>query len=91
MTNVIELLTPHPSNTVLKDEQVAPVKMIYCKISTLPKLFNVSKATCYRFIKEAEEMPEFKGRICVDVSATMTLVHIDTFVEFLRSKHKKYL
>ncbi|WP_144781783.1 helix-turn-helix domain-containing protein [Macrococcoides caseolyticum] len=91
MSKVIELQKPHPSNTVLNDDQVAPVKMIYCKISTLPKLFNVSKATCYRFIKEAEEMQEFKGRICVDVSATMTLVHIETFIEFLRSKHKKYL
>lgn len=91
MSKVIELQKPHPSITVLNDDQVAPVKMIYCKISTLPKLFNVSKATCYRFIKEAEEIPEFKGRICVDVSATMTLVHIETFIEFLRSKHKKYL
>lgn len=91
MSKVIELPTPTPQNTVMSDEQVAPVKMIYCKVSTLPKLFNISKATSYRFIKEAETLPEYQNRICVDVSATMTLVHIETFVEFLRSKHKKYL
>lgn len=87
MSNVIKLPTPTPQNTVMSDDQVAPIQLIYCKISTLPKLFNISKATCYRFLKEAEEIPEFRGRICVDVSATMTLVHIETFVEFLRSKH----
>ncbi|UTH16180.1 hypothetical protein [Macrococcus epidermidis] len=91
MNNVVEMQRPHPSNSVLSDDQVAPVSMIYCKVSTLPKLFNISKATAYRFIKEAESLDEFKGRICVDVSATMTLVHIATFEEFLRSLHKKYL
>lgn len=82
---------PTPQNSVLKDEQVAPVKMIYAKVSTLAKMFNISRNTVYRFLVEAEEMEEFKGRICTDVSATLTLVHIDTFSEFLRSKHKKYL
>lgn len=90
MNNVVEMQRPHPSNSVLSDDQVAPVKMIYAKVSTLPKLFNVSKATCYRFIKEAEEMPEFKDRICVDVSATLTLVNIEVFEEFLKFKHKKH-
>lgn len=91
MSNVIKLQTPTPQNTVMSDEQVAPVKLIYCKISTLPKLFNISKATCYRFLKEAEALPQYQNRICIDVSATMTLVHIETFVEFLKTKHKKYL
>lgn len=92
MSNIVKLREePTPQNSVLREEQVAPVKMIYCKISTLPKLFNISKATAYRFLKEAEEMEEFRGRICTDVSATLTLVHIDTFSEFLRNKHKKYL
>ena len=91
MSNVVELPTPHPSNSVLSDDQVATVKMIYCKVSTLTKLFNVSRATAYRFLKEAESLAEFKGRICVDVSATLTLVHIETFEEYLKKKHKKYL
>ncbi|WP_414047377.1 helix-turn-helix domain-containing protein [Macrococcus equi] len=91
MNKVIDLPKPHPSNSVLSDDQVAPVKMIYCKVSTLPKLFNISKATCYRFINEASSQDEFKDRICVDVSATLTLVHIETFEEFLKTKHKRYL
>ncbi|TDM10451.1 helix-turn-helix domain-containing protein [Macrococcus lamae] len=90
MNNVVEMQRPHPSNSVLSDDQVAPVKMIYCKVSTLPKLFNISKATAYRFLKEADTLDEFKDRICVDVSATMTLVHIETFEEFLKFKHKKH-
>lgn len=91
MSKVIELTKPTPANSILSDDQVAPVKMIYCKVSTLPKLFNISKATCYRFLKEADTLDEFKDRICVDVSTTMTLVHIETFEEFLKTKHKKYL
>ncbi|WP_414045412.1 helix-turn-helix domain-containing protein [Macrococcus equi] len=90
MNKVIDLPKPHPSNSVLSDDQVAPVKMIYCKVSTLPKLFNISKATCYRFLKEADTLDEFKDRICVDVSATLTLVNIEVFEEFLKSKHKKH-
>ncbi|EGQ0314918.1 TPA: hypothetical protein K8054_001772 [Staphylococcus pseudintermedius] len=88
MNKVIDLPKPHPSNSVLSDDQVAPVKMIYCKVSTLPKLFNISKATCYRFINEASSQDEFKDRICVDVSATLTLVHIETFEEFLKKNIK---
>lgn len=91
MNKVMEIPKPTPQNTVMSDDQVAPVKMIYCKVSTLPKLFNISKAAAYHFLRDAETMPEFQNRIYVDVSATMTLVHNGIFDEYLRMKHKKYL
>ena len=82
---------PTLENTVMKEEQVAPVKMIYAKVSTLAKMFNISRNTVYRFLAEAEEMEEFKNEICVDVSSNLTLVRIETFEAFLRTCHKKYL
>ncbi|WP_232782105.1 helix-turn-helix domain-containing protein [Macrococcoides caseolyticum] len=92
MSKVINLIDkPHPSNTLLSSDQVGTNEMIYCKVSTLPKLFDVSKPTCYRFLKEAEQMDEFKNDICIDISSNLTLVHIETFKEFLKTKHKKYL
>ncbi|TDM23478.1 hypothetical protein [Macrococcoides canis] len=92
MTEIFKLRkSPYPSNTVLSSDQVEPVKKIYCKVPTLAKLFDVSKPTCYRFIKEAEQMDEFKDDICIDISSNLTLVHIETFIKFLKTKHKKYL
>ncbi|WP_232237459.1 hypothetical protein [Macrococcoides caseolyticum] len=92
MTKVLSLKEkPRMNNVILSPNQIKRTEMIYCKVSTLPNLFDVSKPTCYRFLKEAENMEEFKGRICVDVSSTLTLVHIETFIEFLKTKHKKYL
>ncbi|STY75533.1 Uncharacterised protein [Macrococcoides caseolyticum] len=84
MKNVLE------QKVILIDQVLYP-KMIYCKVPTLAELFNISKPTCYRFIKEAEQIDEFKDNICIDISSNLTLVHIETFIEFLKTKHKKYL
>lgn len=92
MSKVVKIYEdPTLENTIIKDEQIAPVKMIYAKVSTLAKMFNISRNTVYRFLADAEEMEEFKNKICVDVSSNLTLVHIETFEAFLRTCHKKYL
>lgn len=92
MTNLYKL-SDYPSrvNTITKSNELENNEMIYCKVPTLAELFNVSKPTCYRFLKEAEQMDEFKDDICIDISSNLTLVHIETFIKFLKTKHKKYL
>lgn len=91
MMNIINLEFENDNKLIHQVTQVEQPKMLYCKVSTLPKLFDVSKPTCYRFLKEAEQMEEFKNDICIDISSNLTLVHIETFKEFLKTKHKKYL
>lgn len=91
MAYVANLEVNSNKKLIYQIHHVENTKMLYCKVPTLAELFNVSKPTCYRFLKEAEQMDEFKGNICIDISSNLTLVHIETFINFLKTKHKKYL
>lgn len=80
---------PSHDNTVMKDEQVI-TKPVYVNKTTAARMFGTSKSTIYRWIDEAEQSGEWEG-LSIRPSATVTLIHVETMEEFLKSKDKSFL
>ncbi|OEK71092.1 pathogenicity island protein [Staphylococcus equorum] len=88
MTEVKQI--PTKRNVITDSEQIK-VEPIYCKISALPKLIGVSKSTIYRVLKEYDVEPNGVEDLYVSLSATLTIVDIKKFKEYLNTKHRKWM
>lgn len=89
MSKVVTLPTPTVKNTVMNENEVREFKPIYAKPNTLMKLYDLSRTSVYRLLKRAKN--EGFENVEVSVSQGMTLVHIETFNDFLKSINKKHL
>ena len=86
MSNVIEI-TPH--NTVMEESQVV-YNPVYCQVPAAAKLFNVSKSTIYKWLRQYDEDSKGVEWLYVDYSSTLTLINIEKLEQFLKQFHKKY-
>lgn len=89
MSKVVQLPTPTPEITVMSENEVQEFKPIYAKPNTLMKMYDLSRTSVYRLLKRAKD--EGFEDVEVSVSQGMTLVHIETFNDFLKSINKKHL
>lgn len=80
---------PSKSNTVMKKNQVLS-RPVYVNKTTASEMFGVSKSTIYNWCQEAEESKEWSS-LSVRPSSTVTLIHVETMEEFLKSKNKSFL
>lgn len=80
---------PHRDNTVMKPEHII-TKPVFINKTAAAELFGVSKSTIYRWMQEVESDPKWKN-LSIRPSATVTLIHVETMEEFLRSKDKSFL
>lgn len=87
MSNIHNL--PTRDNTVMKAEQVN-TRPVFINKTAAAELFGVSKSTIYRWMQEVESDPKWKN-LSIRPSATVTLIHVETMEEFLRSKDKSFL
>ncbi|PKE07201.1 hypothetical protein CW676_03305 [Macrococcoides caseolyticum] len=88
MSKVVKLPTPTHANTVTDVEQIKLFTPQYAQAKTLPKLYDVSRTTIYRLLKQAKQLGYTD--IEVSVSQTCTLVHIENFNKFLRDIDGKH-
>lgn len=88
MSNLAVL--PSPQNTVMDEKEVKEIEPRFAKVVTLAKIYNVSKPTVYRWLKEAEQSEEW-SQLFINVTSSLTLVNLKEFERFLYSKHRKYL
>lgn len=80
---------PNPENTVLGEEKF--VKKLYAKVETVHTMFDVSRSTVYKWLKEYDkDSLNIKG-LYIDYSATMTLINIAKLEEYLLERHKKWM
>lgn len=87
MSNIREL--PTKNNSVMKPEQVT-TRPVFVNKKIAAEMFGVSKSTIYKWTEEAEGNPKWKN-LSIRPSATVTLIHVETMEEFLRSKNKSFL
>lgn len=88
MNSIISM--PTKQNTVLEKIQIQDIKPRFAKVSTLTKMYDVSKSSIYRWLNEAEQSGEWP-KLFVEVSSTLSLVNLEEFERLLYSKHKKQL
>lgn len=87
MAEMIKL--PNKENTIMKLEQLI-TKPIFVNKTVAAEMFGVSKSTIYKWTDEAENDAKWKN-LSIRPSATVTLIHVETMEEFLRSKNKSFL
>ena len=75
---------PSISNTVMKKNQVLS-RPVYVNKTIASEMFGVSN-----WCQEAEESKEWSS-LSVRPSSTVTLIHVETMEEFLKSKNKSFL
>ena len=80
---------PSRDNTVMKPEHVI-TKPIFVNKTVAAEMFGVSKSTIYKWTEEAENDAKWNA-LSIRPSATVTLIHVATMEEFLRSKNKSFL
>lgn len=80
---------PTFENTIMTTSEIKEFTPIYAKPKTIMKLYDISRTTVYRLLKQAKE--EGYEDVEVSVSHGMTLVHIETFNRFLKHINKKHL
>lgn len=80
---------PSRDNTVMKPEHII-TKPVFVNKTIAAEMFGVSKSTIYKWTEEAEKDAKWKN-LSIRPSATVTLIHVETMEEFLRSKDKSFL
>ncbi|GGA98734.1 helix-turn-helix domain-containing protein [Macrococcus hajekii] len=83
-------IMPTPQNTVMDEREVKAIEPRFAKVATLAKIYNVSKTTVYRWLKEAEQSQEWP-KLFIEVTSSLTLVNLEEFERYLYTKHRKYL
>ncbi|WP_239703032.1 MULTISPECIES: helix-turn-helix domain-containing protein [unclassified Mammaliicoccus] len=83
-------IEPIKTNTVTNENQIVFLP-IYSKIATLADLCNVSKSTIYRIIDRYDKEPNGVEDMYISLSATLKLVEIEKFKEYLRTINKSWM
>lgn len=86
MSNVIEIAR---HNTVMEESQIV-FQPVYCQVPAAAKLFNVSKSTVYKWLRQYDDNNNGVEGLYVDYSSTLTLINIEKLEQFLQTFHKKY-
>ncbi|MBA8761748.1 helix-turn-helix domain-containing protein [Staphylococcus coagulans] len=87
MPKVIEM--PNPDNTYIGEEKF--VKKLYAKATHVHVLFDVSRSTVYKWLREYDEDNLGIEDLYIDYSANMTLINIAKLEEYLLARHKKWM
>jgi len=87
MSNIKEF--PTLDNSIMKPQQVL-TRPVFVNKTVAAEMFGVSKSTIYKWCQEAEDSKEWQ-HMAIRPSATVTLIHVETMEEFLRSKNKDFL
>lgn len=80
---------PTKDNSIMKSEQIN-TRPVFVNKQTAAEMTGVSKSTIYKWLNEAEESGEWPG-LSIRPSFTITLVHLATLEQFIRSKDKEFL
>ena len=87
MSNIKEF--PTLDNSIMKPQQVL-TRPVFVNKTVAAEMFGVSKSTIYKWTEEAENDAKWNA-LSIRPSATVTLIHVATMEEFLRSKNKSFL
>ena len=63
---------------------------VYVQLKHILKLYDFSRSTLWRLINEMRLIPKYQ-KAFRDVSPQKKLVHLASFEEFIKDKHKKYM
>lgn len=80
---------PSPENTLTGNEVF--VKPLYARATNIHKLFDFSQATTYNILNDYKKDDKGIKDLYISYSATMCLIDIEKFIEFLKTRHKKHL
>lgn len=80
---------PNETNTLTGREKF--VEQVYAKPNQLHKLFGIGRSTVYKLLKEYDEDNKGVKELYVSLSATLTLVDIQKFKQYLIRRHKEWM
>ncbi|WP_204207269.1 helix-turn-helix domain-containing protein [Mammaliicoccus sciuri] len=80
---------PNETNTLIGREKF--VEQVYAKPNQLHKLFGIGRSTVYKLLKEYDEDNKGVKELYVSLSATLTLVDIQKFKQYLNRRHKEWM
>ncbi|SNV04909.1 Uncharacterised protein [Megamonas hypermegale] len=63
---------------------------VYVQLKHILKLYDISRCTLWRLLNEMRLIPKYQ-KAFRDVSPQKKLVHLASFEEFIKDKHKKYM
>jgi len=85
-----KIITPPTSENTLTGNEVF-VKPLYARVTNIHKLFDFSQATTYNILNDYKKDDKGIKDLYINYSATMCLIDIEKFIEFLKTRHKKHL
>lgn len=80
---------PNEMNTLTGGEKF--VEQLYAKPNQLHKLFGIGRSTVYKLLKDYNEDNKGVKELYVSLSATLTLVDIQKFKQYLNRRHKEWM
>lgn len=80
---------PNPDNTILGEEKF--VKKLYAKATHINTMFDVSRTTVYKWLREYDKDDLGIKGLYVDYSANMTLINIAKLEDYLIKRSKKWM
>lgn len=83
------IIPPTKINTFIGEEKF--VEQVYAKPNQLHKLFGIGRSTVYKLLKEYDEDNKGVKELYVSLSATLTLVDIQKFKQYLNRRHKEWM
>lgn len=78
-----------PANVIYDTQQVAEIPQLYAKLTTLGKIFDLSRSTISNYKNEMLQDEDY-AQYVLDVSYNIVLIKITGFEEFLRTNNKKW-
>ncbi|PTE43393.1 helix-turn-helix domain-containing protein [Staphylococcus equorum] len=80
---------PNPENTLIGEEKF--VKKLYAKATHIHTMFDVSRSTVYKWLREYDQDDLGIKNLYIDYSASMTLINIAKLENYLIERHKKWM
>lgn len=78
-----------PANVIYDTQQVAEIPQLYAKLTTLGKIFDLSRSTISNY-KNQMLQDEHYAQYVLDLGYNIVLIKITGFEEFLRTNNKKW-
>ncbi len=78
-----------PANVIYDTQQVAEIPQLYAKLTTLGKIFDLSRSTISNYKNEMLQ-DEHYAQYVLDLGYNIVLIKITGFEEFLRTNNKKW-
>lgn len=78
-----------PANVIYDTQQVAEIPQLYAKLTTLGKIFDLSRSTISNY-KNQMLQDDHYAQYVFDLGYNIVLIKITGFEEFLRTNNKKW-